>query len=140
MIVAMTTKQHEKGNDKATKAPKQKAAKYPWSVKVTPNTRPDLENCAGVEATLQLTEGEAVLRFVPPDTMAKDLAETIRKALEERKLREVRFDPKSETQGQVFVMWEGKPFPVGFFLSVSGPDYLYPRVKKALREFVSKEL
>lgn len=110
-----------------------------WSVEVTPNPRPDHQNCASVEATLQLTDGKAVLRLVGGDTMSKELAATVGKALKEREVREIKFDPQSDTQGQMFVMWDGKSFPVGFFLAVEGPEYLYARVKNALRQCVSKE-
>jgi hypothetical protein len=117
----------------------QKKAKYPLTVTVTPNPRPECRSLAGVEAKVKFAEGEAFISFVPSNLIDENLAATIRTALEERNIRDVNFE-KSSVTGHLYVMWKGQSFPVAFSVKVSGPEYLYSRVKSALRERVSKEL
>jgi hypothetical protein len=123
---------------KETPMRKQKEPKYPLAVTVTPNPRPDYPDHAGVEARVKFTEGEAVFGFAFGDITDKDLAATVGKALEEGKLRDVKFD--SDTAGLLHVMWKGESFPVSFWVRMEGPNYLYSKAKSALKERVSKEL
>ena len=109
-----------------------KETKYPLVVTVTPHPEPDHENLAGIEAKVNFTEGEAVFHFVPPGLMEKDFAAGIAKALEEKNLREIKFD--SEMAGRVWFMWKGASCEVGFWVTVQGPEYLSRRAKDALRE------
>jgi hypothetical protein len=112
--------------------------KHRMEVLVIPNPRPEYPSHARVEARVMFPEGKAVFVFAQADSTLRDLAETIAKALEDGSLRDVKFDPGSETNGHLHLMWNGQSHPVGFWVSVEGPEYLYRNAKSALKERVSK--
>ncbi|MGD0568994.1 MAG: hypothetical protein ABSA78_11355 [Candidatus Sulfotelmatobacter sp.] len=105
-----------------------------WATKLVPLMGEESSE-VGAEATLRLIDGDPVVHSVLVD---RDLAETVNRAIEQADLREVEFH--SEASGRLWVMWKGQPTEVGFWITAQGPEYLYSRVKKALRKCVSGKL